>query len=331
MSAMKRILWLGNAFFSDDLRRLGWEVTSHRLKEPTPLAWPDLLSLSHGQPPDVLILSDQSMPTPLIGLEAYPCLTVFHCIDSHIHSWYPAYAQAFDLCALSLKDHLPRFMDRLDSQRLLWLPAFARNDDGPLDLPKEWPLLFVGHINPETTPGRYVFLKRLREKFPEIHITTGAYKELFSRSRLVLNYAEKGDLNFRVFEALGCGACLVTPRMGHGLSELFEDGNDLLLYDQDNMNELLALVTSTVVQPAKCRRIAARGLTKVDERHRARHRAAQVDAWIRAQPVQRIIADRLQQAREIHQHYLKLIYLHLAENLPDEHFRRTYLEAAQKK
>lgn len=325
---MKKLLWIGNKYFSGDLAQLGWEVVSQPMTSPIPLDWSDLVRINKGTAPDVLILSDQSISAPLVGLESFPCLTVFHCIDSHIHSWYPTYAQAFDLCAVSLKDHRPEFVSRLGENQVIWLPPFAHDDDRPLDLPKEWDIVFVGHINKETTPGRAIYMERLKERLPGLQLMTGNYRELFARARLVLNYAERGDLNFRVFEALGCGACLITPEVGHGQAELFEDDRDFLLYDQDNMSGLIEVVNRALLRPEHCREIALSGLAKVDQGHRARHRAARMDAWIKSMPVTEMVTDRLAQARDLHHRYLKLIYLHLAENLDNMELRRIYLKAA---
>ena len=140
-----------------------------------------------------------------------PCPTCFFCIDSHIHGWYADWAQAFDACAVSLKDHMPAFRQRLPMERVVWLPPFAKDTDQPPASPPEpeFDLLFVGTVDPETTPGRVRFLDEVKARMHGREVRKGEYRELFHRARLVLNVAERGDLNYRVFEALGCGACLL--------------------------------------------------------------------------------------------------------------------------
>ena len=85
------------------------------------------------------------------------------------------------------------------------------------------------------------------------------YRELFARARLVLNYAERGDLNFRVFEALACRACLLTPWVRHGLDDLFDNGRHLFVYDPNDMDGLAKLVQGLLDNPARRERVAEAG------------------------------------------------------------------------
>lgn len=325
----ERICWVGHPYFSGSLSGFGVEVIPVPASYPDFLAWDDLVRASGGTP-DLVVLGDVSLPPFLLGLESFPCPTVFYCVDSHIHSWHPLYAQAFDLVLVSLRDHLPRFAatDR-DRSRVLWSPPFARDGDGPGPGPQEWDLLFNGRVDPNTTPGRTALLSALAHLVPGLVLTSGPYGEYFHRARLVLNVAEAGDLNFRVFEALGSGACLLTPAVGHGLTELFRDGRDLFLYRPEDLEGLAALVRNCLADPGRCADVAASGLSRVDAAHRARHRARAFLDWLAGLDATALARGRVGRAALVRENCLRPLYLHWSEALADSpDLSRAYLRAA---
>lgn len=330
---MKRLAWLANPFFAGSLAAalepLGWQVSVAARNRHETFTWKQVVE-TFGFPPDVLVYGDISGPPVLLGLESYPCLTVFCCVDSHIHSWYPLYAQAFDLCLVSLRDHLPRFIGpRLDASRLLWSMPFAGDADRPVDMPKTLDMVFIGKDDPAVTPVRSVLLARLRERFPGFVSRLGAYRQIYPTAKLVLNVAEQGDMNFRLFEALGCGCCLVTPRIGHGFPELFEDGTDLFVYDPDDFDGLCTLVERLLADRPLRERVAAAGLAKVDAGHRAGHRARAFAAWLTAHDATALRGARRREARAIHAAVLKPLYLHWSLECQESPLARRYLEAAR--
>lgn len=327
---MRKLLWIGSPFFSSSLAKFGWEVVIHNFEEPLAYTWQDIVRLNYGSPPDVLVVADKSRPPFVLGMENFPCLTVFYCVDSHIHAWYPKYAQAFDICLLSLRDDIINFSNmRLPPERILHTPAFAKMNDTPVKTEKLHDIIFVGRVDPETTPGRFAFLYTLKEHFPSLHILRGNYRELYPTARIVLNYAELGDLNFRVFEALGCGACLVTPMVGHGLTDFFTPGEDLFTYSPGDMPGLVSLLEHLLTVPKLCEAVAASGLAKVNAAHRAEHRAAVFTEKINALPAHHLIEDRLAHAALIRQNYLRLIYLLWAEETHISGLQEAYVRAAK--
>mgnify|MGYP000846748322 CR=1 FL=1 len=322
---MKRLAWLANPLFAPALAPVlaphGWSVAHAHVPAHRFFTWDDLVS-AFGFAPDALVYGDMSVPPMLLGLERYPCPTVFACVDSHIHAWYPLYARAFDLCLVGLCDHLPEFAGQgSDAARLLWSPPFAAAADRPgpegPDAPKRHDMVFVGKDDPALTPARSALLARLRGRFPGFASLAGPYRQAFHEARLVLNIAEHRDLNYRVFEALGCGACLVTPRIGHGQDDLFCDGEDLFLYDQEDIEGLCRLVETLLADPARCRRVAASGLAKVDAGHRAAHRARTFADWFLAQPLTDLVQTRRAAAAKLHARVLRPLYLHWAETAPE--------------
>lgn len=284
-----------------------------------------------GRSPDIVAYFDYSAPPPLPGVEHFPCLTVFGCVDSHIHHWYPTYAQAFDLCTVSLRDHLPAFQENLSPDRAIWLPPSAEAippEALPREEDKDIDLLFVGKVDPDLTPRRAALLTRLAARFPSLVVTQGSWRELFPRARLVLNIAEHGDLNFRVFEALSVGSCLLTPEVGHGLTELFTPGEQLFTYPPGDLDHLTALIRTLLPDPARRERVARQGLEALRARHSPTARANRFAGFIAAQPAETLVHRRLEAAREIPA-ALRLLYLHWAEALPGDPRAALYLEAAR--
>ncbi|WP_461211153.1 glycosyltransferase family protein [Desulfocurvus sp. DL9XJH121] len=324
---MDRLCWIGNPYFCEKMRAQGWDVALLERREARMVAWDEVVAACGGAPRAV-VLGDASLPPILAGVESWPCLTAFHCVDSHIHSWHPLYARAFDLCSVSLRDHLPRFREAgMPEDSLWWLPPWAPDHTGPRAVDKEWDVLFAGTVDPATTPARHAFLGELKQRLPGLHVTRGDFGDLFPRARVVLNYCEAGDLNFRVFEALGTGACLATPRVGHGQDELFPDGRDLFTYPVDDMDALAALLTRLLEHPELGERAGASGLASVDAAHRASHRARALSERLRAVPASRPEARRAL-APALRREILRPLYLHFAEALNNAPLRAAYLNLA---
>ncbi|WP_167590575.1 glycosyltransferase [Oceanidesulfovibrio indonesiensis] len=328
MTFSSRVAWAGNPYFSDRLADRGWRITHIPLKKSF-IDWPHIVEACGGEP-SLFILGDRSSAPLLRGVERFPCPTVSIFVDTHIHSWHPLYAQAFDLATVAMRDHLESFRGRLlPDDRLLWLPLFARKDDAPQpDVKQVHDLLFVGKVDADLTPGRHRFLHELAEHAP-LTMLRGPYRELFPTGKLILNESERGDLNFRVFEALGCGCCLLTPDVGHGLRDLFTDGEDLFLYPPGDVRAVAELTRRLLENDHTRHRVAASGLARVDTSHRDSHRAEQFENWLAGFDMTALATERLSRASRIKREFLNVIYLHLAESCAGTDAARLYLREAK--
>lgn len=325
----KTIAWVGGLFFMEHMRAHGLRPVRIPLTRPEALTWDDIVARC-GCEPDAVVYTDRSLPPPLIGVERFPCLTAFYCIDSHIHSWYPLYAGAFDCCAVSLRDHVERFARELSPGRTIWLPPFADDHYLPRQAEKDFDLLFVGTVNPETTPLRCDFLKRLEAVFPGLVVHQGNFQELMPRAKVVLNIAERGDLNFRVFEALACGSCLLTPRLEHGQDELFTAGEHLVTYAGDDEHDCAAKARALLADDARREAMARAGLACVDAGHRAWHRAAAFAELLRQGFDDKLPARRLAAPTQARKRALRLLWLHWAENCGDPALAARYFAEARR-
>ncbi|MBQ9406035.1 MAG: glycosyltransferase family 1 protein [Desulfovibrio sp.] len=356
---MPRLLWIGSPFFSSELASCGWETVCHNFEQPAVYHWHDLVRVADFVP-DVLVVADKSRAPFVLGMEEFPCLTVFYSVDSHIHSWQPFYAQGFDAVLYSLRDHGQRFANAfLPWERLWWSPAFAWRDDAPdASTSRDMDCVFVGSQSPEL-PQRAAFLMQLSKALPGLCVTRGQYRQLYARARVILNHCEHGDLNFRVFEALGCGACLVTPRIGHGFTDLFTEGEHLLCYTPDtgdspdstskgtaadatnaavavaktaaSVHEAETRIRWLLAHPVQAQRMREAALQTVNQGHRALHRAQAFTQHMQALLPQAadIMASRRARAHDIRKSCLRMLYLHWAEQTPHEPLRAAYLAAAR--
>ncbi len=329
-----KILWFGNPFFVNSLKNNNDFITfSYNPNEFSIYKWDNLIEIS-GFIPDILVVSDKSTPPFLLDIEKYPCLTIFYSIDSHIHSWHPLYAQVFDACMVSLKDNIANFNKMLlSSDRIWWMPAFSHTYDVPdFSITKEYDAIFVGTDNAETMPKRHKFLSALKETIPNFLTTFGNYRQLYPKAKVVVNHAERGDLNFRIFEALGCGSALVTPRMGHGLEEMFEDGKHLLLYESDNARDAAEKIKYLLDNPVKANELARNGLLEVNRAHKDTNRAQTFLEHIRHLEnigIPKLVEERKNRYPNVLKKYLSILYLHFAGTISDDGIRSSFLAAAK--
>lgn len=321
-----KLAWLGFPAFRHHMPAQGFDTAFVALPKPRVLDFEEVCQAA-GFVPDAVVYADRSFPPPLAGVELFPCLTCFYCVDSHIHSWYPAYAQGFDCCAVSLRDHLPWFTDALGAARAIWLPPFPRDEDRPAPgAEKIWDALFVGKVDAKLTPARHAFLAELGELTSGLHVTRGTYRELFPQARVVLNVAERGDLNFRVFEALACGSCLLTPRVGHGQEEMLPAGECLEVYESGDAADAARRIAELLAAPERRETLAQAGAARIEAEHRMHHRAATLAGLLRSGQAAAARAARL--ARPVVNHALKAVYLHWAEALGEGEMRDRYLAVA---
>ena len=111
-----------------------------------------------------------------------------------------------------------------------------------MKLKKLYDVAFVGKFDFPSYISRDRFLKqllRLRRKF-KIYFGQGEFTEIFNQSKIVLNCAnEQKHVNFRALEVIDCGSLLFMEDDNMTIRDFFEDKTDLILYNENNMEELI--------------------------------------------------------------------------------------------
>ncbi|MBK8013071.1 MAG: glycosyltransferase family 1 protein [Deltaproteobacteria bacterium] len=141
-----------------------------------------------------------------------------------------------------------------------------------IEKPKDIDVLFVGNV----TPRRRQLLDRMNAS---IRVTqTNAYAQqmvdLFNRARIVLNiHAEEAlDTETRIFEALGCGAFVLSERLS--VESPFIDGHHLV--EADSIESLIEKARHFLQANEQRATIAQQGYEEAQAKHTYTHRAQEI-------------------------------------------------------
>ncbi len=281
------ILVLNQRWFVDELRARGHRVVfaGHERKTPDVLLRRSpgynietlLDELPSGFKPDRIIYHDDSAPLMLAGFEKVTIPTLFYSIDSHHHiGWHAHFALAFDCVLVAQRNYLEKFQSTHSNAH--WFPLWAPELVEP-NYPKTIGVSFRGNLNPKLHPKRAKFFEKLKQ-LVALDLQVGRYADTYARSKIVINQAVKDDINFRTFEAIICGALLITPEVGTGLSELFCPGRDLITYRPGDVDEAAQKIRYFLAHDDERENIAQSGRAQVLRYHTAACRAEQLEALL---------------------------------------------------
>ncbi len=237
--------------------------------------------LPKGWRPDLFVWFESAGEFLPVGLEKLDCPTACLVGDTHTGQidWRIQYADLFrDVFVMYARQHIPDFQGA-GCERTHWLPAACDPVlHGRIPAGKAYDVGFVGQTHRQWHPHRVRLLKRLIQAGFDVRIESKILEEmalLYSRSRIVFNRSLNEDLNRRVFEALCSGSLLLTDRLPpeSGLEELFRNREHLVIYDEENLEEL---VRYYLEHEAEREEIAAFGREAVLGDHTYAHRADQV-------------------------------------------------------
>ncbi len=224
---------------------------------------------------DVLFYCDNGNMPLLLDPQYMPLPSIWYSIDTYCNPWHIPYGHAFDLVLVAQKDFVSLFAD--EGMQSHWFPLFSQTPytvSAAEKLTRDIPVSFVGTLGHKNNPERKPFLKAFRKLHP-LFVHSGAFMPVFTRSHIVLNQSAFSEVNFRCFEAISCGAALLTEHCNNGLEDLFIPGEEILPpYTRGDAAGAAAIAAQALASPQRLKEIARAGLAALHARHTDTIRAA---------------------------------------------------------
>lgn len=236
-----------------------------------------LAGLPNGYSLDFYLYIDSGLKSvsPLLDLLNIPKIAYF--IDTHIDfQTRLEMARHFDIVFLAQKGHVELFKEQ-GIRYVFWLPLACDPELYPEEtLQRDIDVSYVGSLSPDEGDKRRKLLSKVAEAFPNNFIGKKwplEMGEIYARSKIVVNSAINYDLNMRAFEGMASGALFITDP-ADSLQELFEDGKDLIVYQDEK--DLINKIQYYLEHDDEREEIAYRGQQKVLKHHTYYHRAKEI-------------------------------------------------------
>lgn len=204
--------------------------------------------------------------------------TAFYAIDSHTsfrEHFSRSNVTSYDYVFVAQKDMVEEYR-RAGCSRVSWLPPAADPEiHRPLKQKRLFDICFVGNL----WSGRKQFVDALQMRHNNLRWYVGKQymhnmSSIYSASNMILNKSLCGDLNMRVFEGMASGRLLITDKIGNGLSELFTDGKELIIYS--DLEEAYRAIEHYAVHAEEREAVAVSGMRSVLRAHTYEHRARRI-------------------------------------------------------
>ncbi len=217
------------------------------------------------------------------GLEKIRAPRAFYAIDTPINDfWQQDFAHFWDQVWVDQ----PETVEHWRKQGITWanwLPLAAdRNVFFPPDDSKERDLdvVFVGTMDYDRRPKRSAILHRLRRIADVTLVDGGGTRSVgsddvanyYRRAKIVLNELLFDGVNLRTFEAMACGAVLLTEQ-GRGEDKLFGDNRELVTFNAQNLE---TVVQQLLDDPETMQQVGNSAAEVIRTTHSIQHRARKV-------------------------------------------------------
>lgn len=170
--------------------------------------------------------------------------------------------ETFEAIILDHTRQHAHFFQDAGFERVFWIPAFDYAlRQRAIPAAPERPLTFIGQAGNFHPYRRHVLdaIRRAGLPLEAFRAPPEQTADIQAASAITLNCSLNGDLNLRVFEALGAGAFLLTDRLAPeaGLDRLFTAGQHLDTYDSPDA--LIEKIRHYLAHPDEALRIRAAG------------------------------------------------------------------------
>jgi|SRR3989338_6418701 len=196
--------------------------------------------------------------------------SAFYAVDTHLANPYrkiKEQALHYDYVFCAQKSGVDK-LKRDTGVNAVWVPIGCdpkKHKD--LGLKRRFDVAFVGTEGKKNLRGE--LLKALARRYPNSFIgraESGLLSNIYSSAKIGFNYSINDDINMRMFEALSCGALLVTNLIrDNGFEEIFSPGVNVAVYRDPG--ELFKVIDHYLVHEDERQRIARQGHTLAVSSH----------------------------------------------------------------
>lgn len=225
-----------------------------------------------------LFLWIESVPNHMpVNFSSLECPKAALLIDTHINlKHHLEIARHFEYVFLVHRQFIPEF-HKNGIFNVHWLPVACDPEmHFKADRQKLYDVGFVGTVDGPLQQRRRELLNKLGSNM-KVHYKRCFLEEMavfFSESKIVFNNSILNDLNMRLFEVLSTGSFLLTDMAADsGQAEMFRSGEDLCVYNDENIVELAEYYLKN---PEQREKIADRGRKTVHKAHTYLHRAEEI-------------------------------------------------------
>jgi hypothetical protein len=237
----------------------------------------------------VVVYADASGMNFPLNLDAFDCPKVLVVGDTHHLKSplrqiieYARDAHVDFVVSICNRQHVHWFR-AAGFARVAWFPSLAiRHVPRPFPASRKPQLGFVGHSGAHH-PRRARLIALLLAAGLPLAAGTGSREvtaDVYAESLASFNASLNGDLNFRLFEVLSAGGCLLTDRLApqSGLGLLLEEEHHYFAYDTPD--ELLDQARYLLGHPERALEVARAGNAAFIQSMLPDKRAADLLAWV---------------------------------------------------
>jgi hypothetical protein len=157
-------------------------------------------------------------------------------IDLHCQNPYVKWSQQCDIVLNSTKSLVENYERQCPNQKHIWFPNAV--DDRyfkPRDLPKKHDIIFVGSPHNRIGIANQIGAKHFFKTGEDM-------LNIISETKIHFNKSIAQDVNYRCFETIGLGTCLLTNYIPE-MEELgFKDGENCIFYNPRDINSCIERV-----------------------------------------------------------------------------------------
>ncbi|MGA9293866.1 MAG: glycosyltransferase [Ignavibacteriaceae bacterium] len=198
-----------------------------------------LQSVSSNMKPDLFLWIESVASFIPINIKGSGFPTACYLIDSHLNlESHLNWANYFDFIFIAQREYLSEFK-KSGFENVFWLPLGADPEiHSKKNIEKTYDVGFVGSVSGHLYQRRVNLLNKINSivKVNYSRCWWNEMAEFFSASKIVFNNSINNDLNMRLFEVMSTGSFLLTDTASNsGQEEMFKDGKDLGIYNDDNI------------------------------------------------------------------------------------------------